>query len=194
MTSNENTQPSTSVSTSQDPPLCCKTADIIIRNEGKISFGHGCIVHPRAKIIAEGDCSIIFGEYNIVEENVIIKATPRFNPLLNNDETLTVYIGCYNHFKVGCLIENTSVENYNILDYKCRGEDAYIESKSIITPGVVIPKRTTVKSGSILLDNGIIVSNSNFNEFEFTRYIKELYKVLANLLPKQNTMHNINTN
>lgn len=176
----------------KDPPLCCKTADIIIRNEGKISFGHGCIVHPRAKIIAEGDCSIIFGEYNIIEENVVIKAAPRFNPLLNITETTTVYIGCYNHFKIGAVIENTSVENYNVIDYRSKSEDAYIESKCIITPGIIVPKRTTVKSGSILLDNQIIVTNGNFIEEEFIKYIKELYKILAILLPKQNTMHNIN--
>lgn len=190
--SNTNTPTTTGTSTNVDPPLCCKTADIIIK-EGKVSFGHGCIVHPRAKIIAEGDCSIIFGEYNIIEENVIIKATPKFNSLLNNNETVTVYIGCYNHFKVGCVIENSSVENYNILDYRCKVEDAYIESKSIITPGIIIPKRTTVKSGSIVLDNQIMVTNTNFDEAEFIKNIKEMYKILAILLPKQNTMHNINS-
>jgi carbonic anhydrase/acetyltransferase-like protein (isoleucine patch superfamily) len=178
-------------SSNMDPPLCCKTADILI-NEGKVSFGHGCIVHPKAKIIIEGDCSIIFGEYNIIEENVVIKATPRFNPLINNNETITVYIGCYNHFKVGSYLENTSVENYNIFDYKCILEDSYVESKSIITPGIVIPKRTTVKSNSIVLDNQIIIGNSNFDEAEFIKTIKEMYKLLAFLLPKQNQMHNIN--
>lgn len=174
-----------------DPPLCCKTADIVI-NEGKVSFGHGCIVHPRAKIIIEGDCSIIFGEYNIIEENVVIKAAPKFNHVLNIKETVTVFIGCYNYFKVGCYLENTSVENYNIFDYKCRLEESYVESKSIITPSLNIPRRTTVKSNQIVLDNNIMITNSNFEENEFIKSIKDLYKVLATLLPKQNTMHNIN--
>ncbi len=172
----------------KDPTICCKTAEI---SKGQITVGHGCVIHPRAKIMIEGECSIIFGDYNIIEENVVIKATPKFNQLLNNNETVTVYIGCYNHFKVGSYLENTSVENYNVFDYNCRLEDSYVESKSIITPCLVIPKRTTVKSNQIVLDNQIMITNSNFEESEFIKYIKELYKVLAILLPKHNTLHNI---
>ena len=37
-----------------------------------------------------------------------------------------------------------------------------------------------------MLDNNQIVNNSNFNEIEFTKTIKELHKVLVNLLPKGN--------
>jgi NDP-sugar pyrophosphorylase family protein len=173
-----------------DPPLCCKSADIILK-DGKVTFGLGCIVHPKAKIITEGDCSIIFGEYNIIEENVVIKATPKFNPLLNNNETITMYIGSYNHFKVGAYIENTIIENYNVLDYRCRVEDSYIESKNIINPGIVIPKGTSVKTGSIVLDNQLVVPNNSFNESEFITLIKEMYKILAIMLPKQHTFHNI---
>ena len=175
-----------------DPPLCCKHADILT-TQGKVSFGHGCVVHPKAKIIIEGDCSIVLGEYNIIEENVTIKATPKYNPVLNANETITVYIGCYNHFKVGCYLENTSVENCNVFDYKCRLEDSYVESKSIIRAGISVPKRTTVKPNSLFLENNIIVTNSIFNENDFIAAIKELYKLLAVLLPKQNPMHNINT-
>jgi carbonic anhydrase/acetyltransferase-like protein (isoleucine patch superfamily) len=175
-----------------DPPLCCKTADIILK-DGKVSFGLGCIVHPKAKIITEGDCSIIFGEYNIIEENVVIKASPKFNPLLNQNETITMYIGNYNHFKVGCFVENTSIENYNVLDYRCKMENSYIGSKNIINPAICLPKGTGVKH-SIVLDNQLVVPNNNFNENEFITLMKGMYKTLANLLPKQNTMHNINLN
>ena len=69
-----------------DKPLCCQNAEILVEKNGKVSFGFGCVIHPKAKIIVEGDCSIIFGEYNIIEENVVIKATPRFSALLNNEE------------------------------------------------------------------------------------------------------------
>jgi len=178
-------------SESTDQPLCCKTADIIIKPDSKVSFGHGCIVHPKAKIIAEGGCSIIFGEYNIIEENVVIKATPKFDSSLNNNVTITVFIGCYNHFKVGSHIENTSVENYNLFEYKCKLEDSYVESKCIITAGIQLPKRATVKSLSIIFDKQIRIENSLFNENDFIKYIKELYKILAVLLPKQNQMHDI---
>ena len=178
-------------SESTDQPLCCKTADIIIKPESKVSFGYGCIVHPKAKIIAEGGCNIIFGEYNIIEENVIIKATPKFDASLNNNVTITVFIGTYNHFKVGCHIENTSVESYNLFEYKCKLEDSYVENKCIITAGIQLPKRATVKNLSIIFDKQIRIENSNFNEPDFIKYIKELYKILAILLPKQNQMHDI---
>jgi hypothetical protein len=171
-----------------DSILCCKTAEL---TPGKISFGIGCVVHPKARIIAEGDCNIVIGEYNIIEENVLIRAKPKYNSLTNNSETITLYIGSYNHFKVGAIIENTSIDSFNILDYKCKAEDVLIESKCIITPTINIPKRTTIKSGSIVLDNQLIVSNTTCNETDFKNTIKDLYKTLANLLPKQNTMHNL---
>ena len=34
---------------------------------GNVHFGEGCIVHPGAKILAEGG-DIIIGDYNIFEE------------------------------------------------------------------------------------------------------------------------------
>ena len=144
------------------------------------------MIHPKAKIIVEGDYSIIFGEYNIIEENVTIKATPRYSALLNNEETVTVYIGNYNYFKEGAYLENTTVENFNEFDYKCHLQDLYVESKSVINPGVFLAKGTNVKPNSIMLDNNQIVNNSHFNEIEFTKTIKELHKVLVNLLPKGN--------
>ena len=162
-----------------DKPLCCQHSEIMVGRSGKVSFGFGCVIHPKAKIIVEGDCSIIFGEYNIIEENVTIKATPRYS-------AVTVYIGNYNYFKVGAYLENTTVENFNEFDYSCHLQDSYVESKSIISAGVALPKGTTVKPNSIMLDNNQIVNNSNFNEIEFTKKIKELHKVLVNLLPKGN--------
>ena len=169
-----------------DKPLCCQHSEILVGRSGKVSFGFGCVIHPRAKIIVEGDCSVIFGEYNIIEENVTIKATPRYSALLNNEETVTVYIGNYNYFKVGAYLENTTVENFNEFDYACHLQDSYVTSKSFICAGVTLPKGTTVKPNLIILDNNQIVNNSNFNEIEFTKKIKELHKVLVNLLPKGN--------
>lgn len=97
-----------------------------------------------------------------------------------------MYIGNYNYFKEGAYLENTTVENFNEFDYKCHLQDLYVESKSVINPGVFLAKGTNVNSNSIMLDNNQIVNNSNFNEIEFTKKIKELHKVLVNLLPKGN--------
>ena len=41
-----------------------------------------------------------------------------------------------------------------------------------------------------MLDHQVVV-NSNFNEAEFTKMIKELHKLLMNLLPKGNKIFNI---
>ena len=35
------------------------------------------MIHPFSKIITEGGSSIIFGDYNIIEEGVLIKACPK---------------------------------------------------------------------------------------------------------------------
>jgi carbonic anhydrase/acetyltransferase-like protein (isoleucine patch superfamily) len=174
-----------------EQPLFFQYATIQSQNKGKISFGPGCIVHPYAKIIVEGDCSIVFGEYNIIEENVIIKSAPRYSALLNNEETITVYIGNYNHFKVGAYLENTSVENFCTFDYGCHLEDSYIESKSIISAGVTLPKRETVKQLSIVFDHQSPLTNSLFNEEKFKSMITDLQKLLAKLLPKNNRPINL---
>lgn len=173
------------------PPICCKHADIIIDNDGKVVFGHGCIIHPKVKIIAENGCSINFGDYNIIEENVTIKATSVYNASLNDYEPITVNIGNYNYFKIGCSLINTQVDNCNVFEYRSFFEDCIIESNSIVTAGITLPKTANIKTGSILLNNNIVVSNSTFNEEDHINFITELYKKLAFLLPKQNPLNTI---
>jgi carbonic anhydrase/acetyltransferase-like protein (isoleucine patch superfamily) len=174
-------------------PVICKEAEIIMKGDGNVSFGNGCVIHPRASIIAEEGCNIIFGEFNIVEENVVIKASPKFNSMLNNKSPTTVYIGSYNHFKVGVRLENTSVENYNIIEYRVEADDCQIESKTIITPMIKLPKRASIKTASVVLDNKIIVTNTSFKENDFKKYITEIYNSLASLLPKAHKLHVISS-
>ena len=162
-----------------------------MKNNGNITFGNGCIVHPKATIIAEDGCNIIFGEYNIIEELVYIKAFPKYNSQLNNKVPTTIYIGNYNHFKVGCNLKHTSVENYKVLDIRVEAEDCSIESKTIITPMIKLPKRATIKSNSVVLDNKLIVSNNNFKESDFKKFITEMYSCLSQLLPLNNKLHTI---
>lgn len=163
---------------SDGKPVCSTKAEVIIEN-GKVSFGDGCIIHPKAKIIVEGDCSIIFGQYNIIEENVVIKVTPRYSALLKSNEQITIYVGNYNYFKVGCYLENTTVENHNTFDYRCRLDNSQIESRCVITPGITLPKFSSVKAGLIVIDNQILRVNSHFNEEDFVNTIKEMYKILS---------------
>jgi carbonic anhydrase/acetyltransferase-like protein (isoleucine patch superfamily) len=184
------TQSSTNVNTTTTMPIICRDAEIIMRNNGNVSFGNGCIVHPKASIIAEDGCNLIFGEYNIIEEHVKIKACPKVNS--NNVLTpTTIYIGNYNHFKVGCILENTHVENFNIIDMRSEANDCMIESKVIITPLVKLPKRSSIKSSSIVLENKLIIYNNNFKEVEFKKYILDLYQLLSQILPQSHSLHSI---
>ena len=32
-----------------DKPLCCQHSEILVGKSGKVSFGFGCVIHPKAK-------------------------------------------------------------------------------------------------------------------------------------------------
>lgn len=164
-------------------PLCCQHAEIEAQPNSKISFGYGCIVHPKAKIIIESDCSLTFGEYNIIEENVTIKVARVDN------QPKQIYIGNYNYFKIGTYLENTTVENYNILDINCSAINSYIESGVVLTPLVKV-KDTLLKGKNIYLSDGN-VDNHNFNEEAFKGRINDMQKILFTKLPKQNKIRDI---
>ena len=167
-----------------DRPLCCKEAIISVPTEtkGRISFGYGCVIHPKARIIIEGDCSVIFGEYNIIEENVTIKAKPKFNSVIGADEMMEVYIGNYNHFKVGCYLENTLVNDYNIFDYNCHLEDTYVDGKKTAIHRSLVNKRyyTNFNSSFRILteanseENYIISEDINiYNNYQLVKRTKK---------------------
>ena len=153
-------------------------SNIIMKGDGIIKFGDYCIIHPRATIIAEEGCTIEFGDYNIIEENVEIKAVPKFNSLLNNMAPVEIVIGNYNHIKVGTKLENTNILDYNILEYKVEAEDCSIESNTVISACVKLPKRANIKTGSVVINNKIMLSNHSFREVEFKKYISELSGLL----------------
>ena len=158
----------------------CKGSTVIGLDEGNITFGYGCMVHPFSKIIAEGGSKIIFGDYNIIEEGVIIKACPKKNPKTGKEEPSTIYIGNYNHFKIGAYVENTSVQDYNIIDYKARLVNGYIESQTIITP-LAEKEGKILKKNAVLLPNNKLMFNYTFDEEAHKNNIKNLVGVLEHL-------------
>lgn len=147
---------------------------IIMKDGGTIKFGDYCIIHPKATIIAEEGCTIEFGDYNIIEENVVIKAVPKFNSIINNNSPVEIIIGNYNHIKVGSKLENTNVLDYNVIEQKVEAEDCNIECNTIITAMVKLPKRATIKTGSVIVQNKILLHNINFNEEILKKNIAEL--------------------
>lgn len=156
-------------------------SNIIMKGDGIIKFGDYCIIHPKATIIAEEGCSIEFGDYNIIEENTIIKAVPKFNSILNNFSPVEVIIGNYNHIKVGAKLENTNILDNNVIDYKVEAEDCNIESNTVISSMVQLPKRANIRSGSVVINNKIMLNNSSFKENEYKKQMIELSTLLFNM-------------
>ena len=66
--------------------------------KGDVKFGFGCMIHPYSKIIAEEGSKIVFGDYNIIEEGVIIKACKKINSKTKIEEPCEINIGNYNHW------------------------------------------------------------------------------------------------
>lgn len=77
----------------------------------------GCIVHPSASIVAENGCSIVFGDYNIIEERVSIIAKGVKDPE-GNIQPVTMEIGSYNLFEIGTTMENSRIGSYNMFEMK----------------------------------------------------------------------------
>ncbi len=159
----------------------CKGSIITGLQEGNIKFGYGCMIHPYAKIITEGGSSIIFGDYNIIEENVLIKACPKINSKTGKEEPTSIYIGNYNHFKIGAHIENTSVQDCNVIDYKAKIVNGFIESKTVMAPMAEIKEGKILRTGAVLLPNNKLMINNTFDEEAFQNNIKNLVGVLEHL-------------
>jgi dynactin-6 len=85
--------------------------------EGNIHFGEGCIVHPSATISAEGG-DIIFGDYCIIEELVVIKNVPRKDKE-GNLVKRAMKVGNYNIFECGAQVSTTDIGDLNEFGVKC---------------------------------------------------------------------------
>ncbi|CAB4486360.1 uncharacterized protein OCT59_022468 [Rhizophagus irregularis] len=121
--------------------VVCK--DIEIR--GEIQIGAGTILHPQCKILAlKGP--IIFGQNNIVEENVTI---------INNSQT-ALTIGNENVFEVGCYVEGTKIGNRNIIEAKAR-----ILGNTSLGDNCVIGAVCSTKKDEVIPDNTVIFGDHN---------------------------------
>ena len=163
-----------------------KGATIKGLEEGNIKFGYGCMIHPYSKIITEGGSSIIFGDYNIIEEGVLIKACPKMNS--KNRKRITKFnIQVIIIIKVGAEIINTSVQDYNIIDYRAKVVNGFIESKTILAPLAEVKEGKILKTSAVILPNNKLMINSTFDEDSFKNNIKKLSRVLEHLFHIPNT-------
>ena len=155
--------------------------------EGNIKFGRGCMIHPYSRIITEGGSKIMFGDYNIIEEGVLIKACPKLNSKTGKEEPTSISIGDYNHFKIGCEVVNTTVQNYNVIDYKAKITNAFIESKAIVGPCAELKEGKILRTSAIILPNNRLMVNNTFDEEIYKENIKNLVQVLEHLFQQAMT-------
>jgi dynactin 6 len=146
--------------------------------EGQLGFGHGTIIHPDCSIRAES-ASILFGEFNIIEERVrIINRKPDDNPA-----PAQMTIGSYNLFEVGCHIEFCEIGSYNVFEHRARVEpNCKIGNGCIITAAVRLPSGSIVPDNTIVYGEGRMMKNQSMPEDQFRMNIKALAEVLVKAL------------
>ncbi|KAK4047709.1 hypothetical protein OIV83_005217 [Microbotryomycetes sp. JL201] len=107
-------------------PRCIIASDVDLR--GDITIGAGCVLHPRATIVAVSG-PIVLGSNNIIEEQAII---------VNRSKTV-MDIGNDNHFQVGSRVESPKIGSHNVFDIKSRTAfNVSIGSHCHIGPGCVV--------------------------------------------------------
>jgi len=148
----------------------------------------GCIVHPYAIIQAQGG-DIIFGDYNIIEENVKIVNQKRLDAS-GNPVRRAMRIGNYNMFEVGASLDSSDVGDLNEFGIKStimRGCTIGINCK--INPYVTLgstSQRVKLESNSVVVSNGFIRIDSEPLLDTKKQGMKEMSAALAALLPKNN--------
>ena len=160
-------------------------AEITKSAESDIIFGNGCIVHPKAKIYCDEGCELIFGDYNIIEENVeiIVKKGLDAN---GNVVGRKITVGNYNFFKAFSYVENTLIGDNNLISNKAQLFEAKVSSNNVLTPFVVLPQFSKIDDdGFIVLEKLIMKKNKNFCESEHHDMIKEIYTRIAEIAVKK---------
>ncbi|XP_071941400.1 dynactin subunit 6-like [Antedon mediterranea] len=120
--------------------------------KGDITIGARTVIHPKARIIAEGG-PIIIGESNLIEEQVVIVN----KKLTTNEESSqqptkqTMIIGANNVMEVGCRCEALRVGNNNIIESK-----AVVGHKSELSNGCIVGAFCQLTSSEVLAENTVV--------------------------------------
>eukprot|EP00760_Papus_ankaliazontas_P014680 PhM_4_TR16129/c0_g1_i1/m.31923/K10428/DCTN6; dynactin 6 len=135
---------------SQVTPVASHISDLAVVSKN-VTLGHGCFVHPNARIDARNG-PIVFGEYCVIEEYATISnemIAGDKNGSESNDNTL--YIGDRNVFRVGCKVRARRVGKDNYFDVRCRvhagvvvGDGCTVRMATVVDPNSRLPDRTIV--------------------------------------------------
>ncbi|OCF55292.1 hypothetical protein L486_07405 [Kwoniella mangroviensis CBS 10435] len=111
--------------TAHSTSIICQDTDL----RGDITISEGCVVHPKATILALGG-AIVIEKNCVIEEGTIIV----------NRNTGIMSMGDNNHFMVGCRVEAISVGNWNTF-----------QPRSTVSSNIIITDHCTFSAGTTLL-------------------------------------------
>jgi len=124
--------------------VVCNECELI----GDISIGTKTVIHPRARIVAEGG-PIIIGDGNLIEEQVQII----YRKVNDNKGSVgpAMTIGCYNVFEVASTSESMSIGDNNVLEAK-----SILGPSTKLTNGCIIGAMCELSSPEIIPENTVI--------------------------------------
>jgi len=112
---------------------------------GKITLGARCVVHPKARIIAE-TAPIIIGDGNLIEEQACII----------NRSGAPMRIGNNNVFEVNCHVEAAIVGDFNVFESK-----SFVGPLVSVSRGCVIGAMCHVNYEEVLPENVVIYGSDH---------------------------------
>ncbi|XP_033112354.1 dynactin subunit 6-like [Anneissia japonica] len=120
--------------------------------KGDITVGARTVIHPKARIIAEGG-PIIIGESNLIEEQVVIinKKLDKNEPSSPKPAPQTMIIGANNVMEVGSRCEALRVGNNNIIESK-----AVVGHQTELSSGCIVGAFCQLTSSELLPENTVI--------------------------------------
>lgn len=126
--------------------VVCNECELV----GDITVGSKTVIHPKARIIAEGG-PIIIGESNLIEEQVLIINRKTADVKQTGASQQVMMIGNYNVFEVGSCSESLHVGDYNILEAKSK-----LGSSTQLTSGCIVGAMCEVTSPEVIPENTVI--------------------------------------
>lgn len=113
--------------------------------KGDITLGYGCVVHPKATILAEAG-PIVIGDNCIIEEYATIA-----HRVDQGEPGGVLTIGPNNVFEVGCTVEALRIGERNIFECK-----SFVSSKVRVPNGCVIGSGCRLEEAIALTENTVV--------------------------------------
>lgn len=130
--------------------MVCNECELV----GDITIGSKTVIHPKARIIAEGG-PIIIGDSNLIEEQVQIINRKSADCKQPGSNQPVMTIGNYNVFEVAAYSESLHIGNYNVLEAKSK-----LGSSTQLTNGCIVGAMCELTSPEVIPENTVIHGQS----------------------------------